>query len=110
MLGTTPRTLRQWESTGELIPSRKTKGWHKTRCCTHPTHLPTLGRPTGPRENLAFSNLHHGRLQHCQQPSSQFSHLFCPMMDRAVGPQCGNAKPTLTPGTSSAGPSRGALF
>ena len=26
MLGTTPRTLRQWESTGELIPSRKTKG------------------------------------------------------------------------------------
>jgi predicted site-specific integrase-resolvase len=26
MLGTTPRTLRQWETTGELLPARKTKG------------------------------------------------------------------------------------
>ncbi len=26
MLGTTPRTLRQWEETGELLPARKTKG------------------------------------------------------------------------------------
>ena len=26
MLGTTPATLRMWESTGELIPARKTKG------------------------------------------------------------------------------------
>ncbi len=26
LLGTTPGTLRKWESTGELMPSRKTKG------------------------------------------------------------------------------------
>jgi predicted site-specific integrase-resolvase len=26
MLGTTPGTLRRWESTGELLPARKTKG------------------------------------------------------------------------------------
>ena len=26
MLGTTPRTLRQWETTGELLPARKTRG------------------------------------------------------------------------------------
>lgn len=26
MLGTTPGTLRKWESTGELLPARKTKG------------------------------------------------------------------------------------
>ena len=26
LLGTTPRTLRQWEETGELLPARKTRG------------------------------------------------------------------------------------
>ncbi len=26
LLGTTPDTLRKWESTGELLPKRKTKG------------------------------------------------------------------------------------
>ncbi len=26
MLGTTPRTLRQWDPTGELVPAHKTKG------------------------------------------------------------------------------------
>ena len=26
LLGTTPDTLRKWESTGELLPHRKTKG------------------------------------------------------------------------------------
>ena len=26
MLGTTPRTLRQWDATGELVQARKTKG------------------------------------------------------------------------------------
>ncbi len=26
MLGTTPQTMRKWEATGELLPSRKTKG------------------------------------------------------------------------------------
>ena len=28
MLGTTPRTLRQWESTGELIPIAENEGWN----------------------------------------------------------------------------------
>ena len=31
MLGTTPRTLRQWDATGELVQARKTKGGRSTR-------------------------------------------------------------------------------
>ena len=57
MLGTTPRTLRQWESTGELIPSRKTKAG--TRCyavndllAVRDENAPTIGyaRVSGHRQ------------------------------------------------------------